>query len=87
VPRGRELQKRPVRTPDPADEPSAEWGWHGRLPMGARIGGVFVVITLFGMLIGNQQGHVEDWFLVFTGVLFIGLLLWGGRRNRGPWRH
>ncbi|HEX5114528.1 MAG TPA: DUF2631 domain-containing protein [Pseudonocardiaceae bacterium] len=81
-----ELEKRPVRTPDPHDEPSAEWGWHGTLPRGARIGGVFIVIAMFGMLIGNQIGHVEDIFLVLTGVTMIGILLMSARRRRSSWR-
>ena len=80
-----ELEKRPVQTPDPHDEPSVEWGWHGTLPNGARIGGIFVTLVLFGMFIGNQQGHVEDVFLGLTGVLFIGLLLLSMRRRR-QWR-
>lgn len=77
-----ELEKRPVQTPNPHDEPSVEWGWHGTLPTGARIGGIFVVIAMFGMFIGNQQGHVEDIFLGLTGVLFLGLLLLSMRRRR-----
>jgi hypothetical protein len=77
-----ELEKRPVQTPDPHDEPSAEWGWHGTLPTGARIGGIFVIIAMFGMFIGNQQGHVEDIFLGLTGLLFLGLLLLSMRRRR-----
>jgi predicted lipid-binding transport protein (Tim44 family) len=81
-----ELEKRPVQTPDPHDEPSAEWGWHGTLPRGARIGGIFIVIAMFGMLIGNQIGHVEDIFLVLTGLIMISILLLSARRRRSSWR-
>ncbi|HEY1575018.1 MAG TPA: DUF2631 domain-containing protein [Pseudonocardiaceae bacterium] len=81
-----ELEKRPVQTPDPHDEPSAEWGWHGTLPRGARIGGIFIVIAMFGMLIGNQIGHVEDIFLVLTGLIMISILLLSARRHRSSWR-
>jgi predicted lipid-binding transport protein (Tim44 family) len=81
-----ELEKRPVQTPDPHDEPSAEWGWHGTLPKGARLGGIFVTLVLFGMLIGNQTGHVEDFYLVITGVIMIVMLLLSGRRRRRAWR-
>jgi LPXTG-motif cell wall-anchored protein len=81
-----ELEKRPVQTPDPQDEPSAEWGWHGTLPNGARLGGIFVVLVLFGMLIGNQTGHVEDFYLIISGVIMIVLLLLSGRRRRRAWR-
>jgi predicted lipid-binding transport protein (Tim44 family) len=81
-----ELEKRPVRTPDPLDEPSAEWGWHGSLPKGALFGGIFVAIAMFGMLIGNQVGHVEDFYLVITGLIMITLLLLTARRKRRSWR-
>lgn len=90
-----ELQKRPTHAtqpkrgagvPDPHDEPSVDWGWHGTLPRGTMIGTVFVIIALFGMLIGNQQGHVEDIYLILTGVIMIGLLLLTIRRRRRAWR-
>ncbi|HKN97646.1 MAG TPA: DUF2631 domain-containing protein [Pseudonocardiaceae bacterium] len=81
-----ELEKRPVQTPDPHDEPSVEWGWHGTFPRGARIAGVFVAIAMFGMLIGNQQGHVEDFYLVITGIIMIGLVLMASARRRRSWR-
>lgn len=81
-----ELEKRPVQTPDPHDEPSVGWGWHGTLPRGAQIGGWFAVIALFGMLIGNQTGHVEDFYLVIAGVIMIFLLLMAARRRRRSWR-
>ncbi len=81
-----ELEKRPVQSPDPHDEPSVEWGWHGTLPKGTLLGGVFVTLVLFGMLIGNQQGHAEDVFLVITGVVMIFLLLMSVRRRRRTFR-
>ena len=77
-----ELEKRPVQTPDPHDEPSAEWGWHGTLPKGAQIGGWFVTLVLFGMLIGNQRGHVEDFYLVIAGLIMATLLVTSIRRRR-----
>lgn len=81
-----ELEKRPVQSPDPHDEPSVDWGWHGTLPKGAQIAGWFVVLVLFGMLIGNQQGHTEDIYLVLFGLLMIFLLLTSLRRRRNTWR-
>jgi hypothetical protein len=77
-----EVEKRPVQTPDPHDEPSVEWGWHGALPMGARLGGAFVVLVLFGMLIGNQVGHVEDFYLVIAGLVMAFLLVTSARKRR-----
>jgi hypothetical protein len=81
-----DLQKRPVRTPDPHDEPSVEWGWHGTLPTGALIGGVFIVILVFAMFIGNHIGHVEDIYLTLTGIGMIVVLLLSMRRRRKAWR-
>ena len=77
-----EVEKRPVQTPDPHDEPSVEWGWHGTLPRGTRLAGWFVVLVLFGMLIGNQVGHVEDFYLVIAGVVVAFLLLLSARKRR-----
>jgi hypothetical protein len=77
-----EVEKRPVQTPDPHDEPSVEWGWHGTLPKGTHLAGWFVVLVLFGMLIGNQIGHVEDFYLVIAGVVVAFLLLMSTRRRR-----
>jgi hypothetical protein len=77
-----EVEKRPVQTPNPHDEPSVEWGWHGTLPKGTHLGGWFVVLVLFGMLIGNQVGHVEDFYLVIAGVAVAFLLLLSARRRR-----
>lgn len=81
-----ELEKAPERTPATVDEPSAEWGWHGQLHKGALIGGWFVVIAMFGMLIGNQTGHVEDVWLVLFGILMIFLQVQTMRRRRNRWR-
>lgn len=77
-----EVEKHPVQTPNPHDEPSAEWGWHGTLPKGALLGGLFATLVLFGMLIGNQRGHVEDFYLVIAGVLMAFLLIMAIRRRR-----
>ena len=52
----------------------------------SRLGGIFVVLVLFGMLIGNQTGHVEDFYLIISGVVMIVLLLLSGRRRRRAWR-
>ncbi|MFC4374791.1 DUF2631 domain-containing protein [Nocardia halotolerans] len=55
---------------DPAEVPSAAWGWSGESPKTFRIAGWFVVIALLAMTIGNHQGHVEDIFLVgMAGLL------------------
>jgi predicted lipid-binding transport protein (Tim44 family) len=81
-----DLEKRPVQTPDPHDEPSVEWGWHGTLPKGTMIAGWLVAILMFGLFIGNQVGHIEDFYLGLTGVVMIVLLLLSARRRRRAWR-
>lgn len=81
-----ELEKHPVPEVDPHDEPSAEWGWHGTFKFGARIWGWFVVIACLGMLIGNQQGHTEDLYLVLTAALTLLILLLNMRKRRTAWR-
>ena len=81
-----ELTKQPVQSPDPHDEPSVGWGWHGTLPKGAAIAGWFAAILCFAMFIGNQVGHTQDFFLALTGVVLIVLLLTTARRRRRSWR-
>jgi Protein of unknown function (DUF2631) len=77
-----EVAKQPVQTPDPHDEPSVEWGWHGTLPKGAQIAGWAVAILMFALFIGNQVGHVQDFYLGLTGVVMIVILLLTARRRR-----
>ncbi|MGH3431766.1 MAG: DUF2631 domain-containing protein, partial [Thermocrispum sp.] len=55
---GQELQTRPKV--DPADEPSAEWGWHGSFPNLVQVMGWVIVGSLLAMLIGNHNGRTED---------------------------
>jgi hypothetical protein len=81
-----ELEKHPVRTPDPYEEPSVDWGWHGSFKVGTQIWGWFVVIACFGMFIGNQIGHIEDIFLGLTGLITLFLLLRDIKKRRTAWR-
>lgn len=71
---------------DPEDEPSAAWGWHGGFPRGAVIAGWVTVAILLLMLIGNQQGHVEDvWLIAVAAVTAFGLV--GHQlKQRRSWR-
>lgn len=60
---------------DPADVPSAAWGWskiHHRTWYGL---GIFIILFLVGMLHGNHVGHVEDWFLIAFAVIIAIVLL------------
>ena len=53
---------------EPADAPSARFGWHGFGRKTAAIAGWVVVIALLGMTIGNHTGKVEDVFLVCIAI-------------------
>lgn len=81
-----ELEKRPVQTPDPHDEPSVEWGWHGSFPKATRIMGWLTAAVMFLMFIGNQIGHVEDIWLAVVGGGMVIMLLIDLRRRRTAWR-
>lgn len=49
---------------DPAEVPSAAWGWSKLTPRTWYTAGVFIIIFLLAMTHGNHVGHVEDWFLI-----------------------
>jgi hypothetical protein len=69
---------------DPAEVPSAAWGW-SRINYRTWHGvGVFAVILLLAMLRGNHVGHIENWFLTGSAALTLFVLvrdLWGRRRG------
>jgi predicted lipid-binding transport protein (Tim44 family) len=71
---------------DPHAEPSAEWGWHGGFPRGARIGGWFMAAVFFLLLIGNHTGRVENLWLIGLGLGTIGVLVWDLMKRRTSWR-
>ncbi|GGM39147.1 hypothetical protein GCM10012275_07580 [Longimycelium tulufanense] len=79
-----ELEKRP--TVDPAEEPSAEWGWHGTFPRGIQIAGWLTALVMLAMLIGNHEGRTEDLYLVLIAVTMAGMLVWDIVRRRTSWR-
>ncbi|MCP2178573.1 DUF2631 domain-containing protein [Williamsia maris] len=69
---------------EPADAPSARFGWHGESKTAMRIGGWVSGIALLAMLIGNHESRVEDLYLIgFAAVLWFILLrdLYLGRRK------
>jgi hypothetical protein len=69
---------------DPAEVPSAAWGWSRINHRTWQVVGVFAVIFLLAMLRGNHVGHVENWFLIGFAVLTLVVLvrdLWGRRRG------
>ncbi|MEP9391577.1 DUF2631 domain-containing protein [Gordonia sp. VNQ95] len=60
---------------EPADAPSARFGWHGTATKTFYIAGWLSVILLLLMFFGNHVGHVEDiWLAVSAAVLAVFLL-------------
>ncbi|WP_018682009.1 DUF2631 domain-containing protein [Actinokineospora enzanensis] len=84
-----ELEKRKTTaagTVSPAEEPSAEWGWHGSFPRATLIAGVLVGLAMFAMLIGNHHGKTEDLWLIGVGLLLLVGVAWKVHKNRTSWR-
>jgi Protein of unknown function (DUF2631) len=84
---GSQLEKRPKNAVDPHEEPSAEWGWHGRFPRGREIGGWISAIAFFLMaFIGNHVAETERLWLLGSGVVLVALLIGHRVRQRTSWR-
>ncbi|ETW26263.1 DUF2631 domain-containing protein [Mycobacterium gastri] len=69
---------------DPADVPSAKWGWSRINHRAWHIVGLSIFVFLLAMLRGNHVGHIEDWFLIgFAALVLVVLVrdLWGRRRG------
>ena len=60
---------------DPAEVPSAKWGWSRINYRTWHIVGFAIVGFLLLMLRGNHIGHVEDWFLITFAVLIALVIL------------
>lgn len=72
---------------EPADAPSARFGWHGRATKTFFIAGWFCVLALLGMLIGNHTGKVEDIWLICIALALAFFLIKGMFFNRdSKWR-
>lgn len=69
---------------DPAEVPSAAWGW-SKINVRTWHGvGLFGFIFLLAMLRGNHVGHVEDLFLIGFAALVLFILvrdIWGRRQG------
>jgi Protein of unknown function (DUF2631) len=86
---GQDLAKsngRATATVDPADEPSAAWGWHGGFPRGTVIAGWFSAVLLLLMTIGNHEGHIEDIYLVGIALGTAYGLVRHSRQQKNSWR-
>jgi len=68
---------------DPADVPSATWGWSKINYRTWYITGLFIVGFLLLMLRGNHVGHIEDYVLIVFAVLTLAVIVrdWWGRRR------
>ncbi|MFC4126583.1 DUF2631 domain-containing protein [Nocardia rhizosphaerae] len=69
---------------DPAEVPSAAWGWSGESRKTFLFAGWFVVIALLGMTIGNHSGHVEDIYLICLAGLLATIMVVDSLTRRIP---
>lgn len=69
---------------DPAEVPSASWGWSKITHRTWYALGIFIVVFLLGMTHGNHIGRVEDWFLIAFAALTAGVIVrdWWLRRRK-----
>ncbi len=69
---------------DPAQVPSAAWGWSKITYRTWYALGIFIVVFLLGMMHGNHIGHVENWFLIAFAALTAGVIIrdWWLRRRK-----
>ena len=69
---------------DPAEIPSAAWGW-SKITHRTWYGlGIFIIVFLLGMLHGNHIGRVEDYFLiVIAGFVAFAIIRDMWMRKRG----
>jgi hypothetical protein len=76
--------ERVVTRVDPAEVPSAAWGWSGESRRTFRIAGWIVALILLAMLVGNHSGKIEDIFLVGFAALIAGILIRDSLLQRKP---
>lgn len=71
---------------EPADAPSARFGWHGQARKSFLVAGWFFVAFLLLMMIGNHRGHVEDIWLAVSALILAYFLIKASFGSRGAWR-
>jgi hypothetical protein len=80
------VAKKALQKVDPAEEPSAEWGWHGSFPVAGPVAGVASILVLLAMLVGNHEGRIENMYLIgIAALIALGLVLHFVKR-RNAWR-
>ncbi|NDK91987.1 DUF2631 domain-containing protein [Gordonia desulfuricans] len=62
---------------EPADAPSARFGWHGVATRNFYVAGWISVVILLCMLVGNHVGHVEDIWLIASALIVAAFILRG----------
>ncbi|ACY21364.1 hypothetical protein Gbro_2115 [Gordonia bronchialis DSM 43247] len=70
---------------EPADAPSARFGWHGVGMKTSYIAAVFCALALVAMIIGNHHGHIEDIYLIGFAAVLIYFVVRGVVMNRNKW--
>ena len=60
---------------DPAEVPSAAWGWSGESHRTFRVAAVVVGLIMLAMLIGNHSGNVENLYLIGIAVVLFGIVI------------
>ena len=71
---------------EPADKPSARFGWHGTAPRTYAIAAFVSGLICLAMLVGNHVGHVEDIWLIATAVVLIGYAGFKMIPRKGAWK-
>jgi hypothetical protein len=79
-------QQSGVKTVDPRDEPSAEWGWHGGFPKASRIAGWFSAFVLLAMIYNNHENNTENVWLIGIAAGIVIALLVDLKKQRTAWR-
>ena len=70
---------------EPAEAPSARFGWHGAATKTFYGAAIFFSLFLLAMIIGNHTGHIEDLYLIAFAAGTIFLVVRGWWMNRGKW--
>lgn len=70
---------------EPADAPSARFGWHHQSRMTYILGAIGSILFLVGMLKGNHIGHIEDIYLVGFALVILVAVVWKVLASRGRW--
>jgi hypothetical protein len=67
--------------PDPDEEPSVQWGWHGTFPWGVRIAGLLTVVSLVAMMFPRDQalGRTHLFWLALPALIILVGVLWRWR--------